>query len=439
MEVITYLFKVNLAIVIFCLIYRIFYRKDTFFSVRRYLLQVILLLSVVYPFIDFSYWMVGSETMADMVLSYKNVLPEIAVYTDTNFLATDGLIVAPRSFLNYLLWFYVVGVCFLLLRILFRAMQIVWLRRHSKSVFVEGVRVNRLSTEVTPFSFFSWVFVNTDMYDERELHEVMAHEMVHVRQRHSVDILIAELVCAFCWINPLVWMLKKEIRWNLEFIVDSCVIDQSGIDIKSYQYSLLKLACYSSKMMLVNQFNISPLKERIMMINVKKSPKIKLATYTFVFPIVLLLLVINNVHAVADRINKTEAVKNVVVEDMPKCTAYELVLDSDSELEDQVFISVEKMPEFPGGEVALLKYIADNVNYPIIAAKNGIQGRVTCTFVVNIDGSVTEVQVVRPNDQHLDAEAIRVLQILPKFNPGMQGGKPVRVKYSVPVRFRLNN
>ncbi|MDR2914221.1 MAG: energy transducer TonB [Tannerella sp.] len=102
-----------------------------------------------------------------------------------------------------------------------------------------------------------------------------------------------------------------------------------------------------------------------------------------------------------------------------------------------VFVTVEKMPEFPGGEVALLKWISDHVNYPTIAAENGIQGRVACTFVVNADGSVTDVQVVRPVDPNLDKEAIRVLKQLPKFKPGEQRGKPVRVKYSVPVRFRL--
>jgi TonB family C-terminal domain len=105
--------------------------------------------------------------------------------------------------------------------------------------------------------------------------------------------------------------------------------------------------------------------------------------------------------------------------------------------ESFVFVSVEKMPEFPGGDIALLKWISENINYPTIAAENGVQGRVSCTFVVNADGSVSDAQVVRPLDPNLDKEAIRVLQKLPKFRPGEQRGKPVRVKYSVPVRFQL--
>ena len=105
--------------------------------------------------------------------------------------------------------------------------------------------------------------------------------------------------------------------------------------------------------------------------------------------------------------------------------------------ESFVFVSVEKMPEFPGGDAALLKWISENVNYPTIAAENGVQGRVNCTFVVNADGSVTDVSVVRGIDPNLDKEATRVLSKLPKFRPGEQRGKPVRVKYSVPVRFQL--
>ena len=113
------------------------------------------------------------------------------------------------------------------------------------------------------------------------------------------------------------------------------------------------------------------------------------------------------------------------------------VVVEEEEDESFVFVSVEKMPAFPGGDVALLKWISENLSYPTIAAENGVQGRVSCTFVVNADGSVSDVSVVRPLDPNLDKEAIRVLQKLPKFKPGEQRGKPVRVKYSVPVRFQL--
>ena len=108
------------------------------------------------------------------------------------------------------------------------------------------------------------------------------------------------------------------------------------------------------------------------------------------------------------------------------------------EEEEVIFVVVESMPEFPGGQQALFKYLAENVKYPVIAQENGIQGRVICQFVVNKDGSIVDVVAVRSSGEpSLDKEAIRVIQSMPKWKPGKQRGKPVRVKYTVPVNFRL--
>ena len=110
----------------------------------------------------------------------------------------------------------------------------------------------------------------------------------------------------------------------------------------------------------------------------------------------------------------------------------------EEEEEEVVFVVVEKMPEFPGGQQALFKYLSENVKYPVIAQENGIQGRVICQFVVNRDGSIVDVEVVRSGgDPSLDKEAIRVIKSMPKWKPGQQRGKPVRVKYTVPVNFKL--
>ena len=113
-------------------------------------------------------------------------------------------------------------------------------------------------------------------------------------------------------------------------------------------------------------------------------------------------------------------------------------VQEEEEEEEVVFVVVEKMPEFPGGQQALFKYLSENVKYPVIAQENGIQGRVICQFVVNRDGSIVDVEVVRSGgDPSLDKEAIRVIKSMPKWKPGQQRGKPVRVKYTVPVNFKL--
>ena len=113
------------------------------------------------------------------------------------------------------------------------------------------------------------------------------------------------------------------------------------------------------------------------------------------------------------------------------------VVEEEEESAQQIFVIVEEMPEFPGGDAELLKFISKSIKYPVIAQENGIQGRVICSFVINRDGSVVDATVVRGVDPSLDKEALRVINTMPKWKPGKQRGKPVRVKYTVPIIFRL--
>ena len=116
----------------------------------------------------------------------------------------------------------------------------------------------------------------------------------------------------------------------------------------------------------------------------------------------------------------------------------ETKVEIEEEEDETIFVVVENMPEFPGGQAALMKYLSQNIKYPVLAQENGIQGRVVCQFVVERDGSIADVQVVRSSDDNsLDREALRVVKSMPKWTPGKQRGKPVRVKYTVPVNFKL--
>lgn len=113
------------------------------------------------------------------------------------------------------------------------------------------------------------------------------------------------------------------------------------------------------------------------------------------------------------------------------------VVEEEEESAQTIFTVVEKMPEFPGGTSALMSYLAKSIKYPVIAQENGIQGRVSCSFVINKDGTIVDAEVLRGVDPSLDKEALRVINTMPKWTPGQQRGKPVRVKYTVPVTFRL--
>ena len=128
----------------------------------------------------------------------------------------------------------------------------------------------------------------------------------------------------------------------------------------------------------------------------------------------------------------TEADDNTVIDVAPV-----IQQEAEEEEEAQVFFIVENMPEFPGGELALRKFIANAINYPVIAQENGIQGKVYVNFVVDKDGSVIQAKIARGVDSSLDKEALRVVNSLPKWKPGMQRGKPVKVSYTVPISFVL--
>ena len=145
----------------------------------------------------------------------------------------------------------------------------------------------------------------------------------------------------------------------------------------------------------------------------------------------VLNVVEDNVETESIEVNTEETEQEVVI-------AAPIEVVEEPEEDEVVFVIVESMPEFPGGQQALFKYLSENVKYPVIAQENGIQGRVICQFVVNKDGSIVDVEVVRSGgDPSLDKEAVRVIKSMPKWKPGKQRGKPVRVKYTVPVNFKL--
>ena len=145
----------------------------------------------------------------------------------------------------------------------------------------------------------------------------------------------------------------------------------------------------------------------------------------------VLNVVEDNVETESIEINTEDDKEEVVI-------AAPVEAPEEEEEEEVIFVVVESMPEFPGGQQALFKYLSENVKYPVIAQENGIQGRVICQFVVNKDGSIVDVEVVRSGgDPSLDKEAVRVIKSMPKWKPGKQRGKAVRVKYTVPVNFKL--
>ncbi len=429
---ILYLLKVNVAIALFYAFYRLLFHKDTFFQWRRIALLSFLALSLVYPLMNIQDWIKSQEPMIAMTDIYASViLPEVEIIPiqEVTTVSWHKIILSSISYI-YL------GVCLILLvRILWQLFILLRMARRTKTQYIGNSKVHILTGAEAPFSFFKWIFMNPAEHTEEELNEILTHEQTHARQWHSIDVLFSELVCIVCWFNPFMWLLKREIRGNLEYLADDNVLEK-GYDSKTYQYHLLGLAHQTKVATLYNNFNVLPLKNRIKMMNKKRTRKIGTTKY-FLFPLLAAaLLVISNIDAIARTTEAViEEISVPVTLEAPQIEMEDIEMDIDQQ--DPVFEIVENMPEYPGGQAALMQFISKNIVYPEVAKKNKIEGRVIVHFIVNKEGMVKNPTIARSVNPELDAEAIRVISLLPKWKPGQQRGKNVDVRFTVPVVFRL--
>lgn len=462
-----YFLKINVGIIVFYIFYRLFFYKDTFFHWRRTALLCFLGVSLFYPMLNLQEWVKAHEPMVVIADLYATtLLPEVVfeetitpTHTNWQEFATNSLSII-----------YFCGVILLFIRFIMQLTSIILLRIQCKVTEIQGVRVQILNKASGPFSFFHWIFVHPESHTQEELAEILTHEQTHAHQLHSADIMFSELICIACWFNPFIWLMKREIRNNLEYMADQRVL-QTGYDYKVYQYHLLGLAHNKAAATLYNSFNVLPLKNRIKMMNKKRTKEIGRTKYLLFLPLAALLLIISNIEAVArttknftreviQTVEKsTEQVTKAVGQIPEQATVEEVTIpkeipadiditDKDpsaimqkvnTEDDDDIFDVVEEMPVFPGGQTGLMEFIAKNLRYPVKAQKEGIQGRVIARFIVEKDGSVSNLAVARRSaSSELDAEAIRVLSTMPKWTPGKQRGKEVRVKYTVPIAFRLS-
>lgn len=492
-----YLIKINVALMLLYGFYRLTVSRDTFFGLRRLTLWLIYAVALMVPALNLEYWVRDTPTMVSMANVYADTFYPVVVVKAQ----ASGI-----TWMDMLLGIYWVGVAVLSLRLVWQLFSIIRLVVISRKQEVEGIMVHLLKGEGSPFSFFRWVFMYPSTLEGRQLHEVMVHECTHVSGLHSLDTLFSELFSIACWFNPFAWLMKQEVRMNLEYLADESVLSD-GNARKSYQYHLLGLAYRqpNESTKIANNFNLLPLKKRIKMMNKRRTSEIGKAKYLLFAPLAGVLLMVSNIESVAREIGeqipevaevqqKTEQALNAdvavanpmakdAVEMMNPAETEEMEADKAAEAKAEVAKAEEAkaaevakaeeakaveqakqaaeekvktkpqtettkkknswdcipetMPYFPGGNVLMLKYLADNIKYPASAVKAKKQGRVIVGFIVQKDGSITHAKIVRSIDPELDAEALRVVKGMPKWTPGTQLGKPVSVKYALPVKFSL--
>jgi TonB family protein len=324
---------------------------------------------------------------------------------------------------------------------------------------------------LSAYSFFKKIKLTGDI-PGRDI--IIRHEEVHAQQWHSADVLIIEAVMIVNWFNPVVYLYRFAIKHIHEFIADRQAL-KAGTNKADYALLLLSQTFNSPMHHLVNPFfNHSLLKQRIMMLQKSNSQRIKLAKYCLSAPLFVLMLILSsatiyNSKAVKVINNKAEEVflqpaTSVIPDEEPEVVQRKAVLEiikpngtkvnardyilprsTNSNVRtidtipnnSPVFTMVEQAPSFPGGDKAFSQFLNKNIRYPQEARKNNIQGRVVATFIVEPDGELTNIKVVRGIGSGANEESVRVLKMSPKWEPGVQNGRKVRVQYTVPIQFAL--
>ncbi len=544
----SFFLKVNLAFVLFYAFYRLCLTHDTFFRWRRFTLLAFLAVGWLYPLMNLQTWFPAQISVHPLqeAVVYAQIL-----YTETFVIQPAAIPTATPSLSLFsfqtLVWIYFAGVAALGARFFVQLLLITRLVRRSRTINVQGTPVRLLGKKSGPFSFFHWIFIHRDeLENTSKTNEILAHELTHSRQFHSLDVLLSELNCILCWMNPFAWLLQREVRTNLEYLADNQVV-LTGYDTKIYQYHLLGLANTQVATTLYNHFNVLPLKKRIMMMNKKRTRKIGRTKYVLFLPLVAGLILVSHIETVARTTGEmytkiTESISAVTSFESEKPTVTEpdkkdsktlstlsiavkseqknpesptlntkivytpttpleadeleyaredlakrhnvpkedievgKVITDQKELDaigpnmtkmitykkknketgewtfhalasgsttvthfDGEVENPEKQAQFPGGEQALYKFLAENLKYPEKAQKDRLQGKVVTGFYIEKDGSITEAKIIRSLSPETDKECLRVLHIMPKWEPAENKGEPVRTYFVLPFTFHLSD
>lgn len=271
------LLKINLVLLLFSATYYLVLRRLTFYTANRIFLLFGIIFSSSYPFIDLTTLVERSKIAPDM-------LP--VLNQNINLLAGNSF---GSLFWTALTFTFYAGVLFMAVRLLLQFLSLRRIHKSSRPSIFNDIKVRILEEKVSPFSFWQTIYVNPDLHKAEDLNNILRHERVHVKEWHTLDIILSEICLVIYWFNPGVWLMKNAVRENIEFITDAKILDK-GIDKKAYQYSLLKVGTLEPSLSLVNNFNLSDLRKRINMMNRERSKSLMLSSYLFAIPIVLATL-----------------------------------------------------------------------------------------------------------------------------------------------------
>ena len=447
-----YQIKVGLCLIAFYLLWKLLLSRETFHRFNRIALLAVMVLALVLPWIKIS--LDAMTPVARQMVTLEDLI-----------VTPDGAVRAQQASPSWTVMGIVTAVYFIGM-----ALVAAWLlhsqwnlhrmmKKGRKELLPDGVTLHIVPGDLAPFSYFNHIVINEQDYRDNP-REILIHEQAHIGLRHSWDVMFLGLVTLFQWWNPAAWLLSNELRQVHEYEADEAVLN-ANVDVKQYQLLLIRKSVGDQLFSMANNFNYQSLKKRIRMMTINKSSRWNTLRALAVVPVIALaLLAFANNKSVAAVVTASVPQDRAVQSEMQspepvqveaatqpveaEATAEAVEMNTEEQAPQdivskpqKVFNSVEQMPEFPGGVVAMMKYLQENIKYPPEAAKNDIEGRVIVQFVIDETGQVGDIKVVRPVSEELDAEAVRVVKTFPKFEPGRQDGEAVSVFYTLPVMFKL--
>lgn len=428
-----YLLPITLGLMVLWVAYRLLFTNSNRFQFNRFYLLSAMLFSLALPLFGF---LMGQNS--PQVVAFKQnllggfMLKEITIsYGEPTAVTLPEVEVATPARIHVSFWqvmgiVYLIGVALMALLFLFKMGKLVAMIIRSPKRKMDGYTMVFTHKEHGPYSFFRYAFFT----DENVNPDIIRHELSHISHHHSWDILMVELMKIFQWFNPFIYFYKRELQSLHEYIADDDVV-ATGADKRNYMMLILQQCTAVDFSDMSNNFSLILTKKRIKMITKHEKAKGFWWKLLATLPVLALLLIVN-ARASAQQMKKTdETVYEISTKDITNVKIKKV--DNDS-----IYQIVEVMPEFSGGMEKMMDYLSNNIKYPEEAKEKGISGRVFLSFVIEKDGSVSNVKVAKGIGKLCDDEAVRVVKAMPKWKPGMQKGKPVRVTYMLPITFKLD-
>ena len=440
-----YILKSSVCLVLFYLFFRLLLSKETFHRFNRMALLGVLFFSLLIPCIEVTTRHQVEVQQAVLSIEQLLLMAELEA-TPANVGAVQET--PTISWVQIVLLVYLAGILFLVCRNIYSLICLFRLVHSGKHEKLEkGVTLVVHNQEIAPFSWMKYIVISRKDLEENG-REILIHEMAHIHHRHSVDLLVADICIFFQWFNPGAWLLKQELQNIHEYEADETVINE-GVNAKEYQLLLIKKAVGTRLYSMANSFNHSKLKKRItMMLKEKSNPWARLK-YLYVLPLAAIAVTAFARPEISEKMEEISAVKvNDLAEIVQEKVLQDTVKVSKDEKRDDLVVSgvkskeeeeivifevVEQMPEYPGGMSALQKYLSEKIAGSPMKGKAG--GRVMVGFTVAETGKIKDVRTLQSDEASLNQEAERIVSEMPDWIPGKQRGRPVPVKYTVPIRF----